>query len=291
MTPGTADSPEHGELRAWKIADAAASGWLAGGGRDDTGIPLGVVAALSLIAARQPEPDLASQLAAFSPDELASFLVRVWRLFAITRPELSIRTGPLARWLDEENTQTRRAAAFSTAVAVLATGELFAAAGPAMISNADLLGCTYQVLANPRGTKARGEVYTSTDVASLLMRIRLAGARPGQGIHDECAGTGALLRAAAQILRRNDVDPRTMHWYATDIDPIAIACLSVNAHLWDLGPHVTVTCANIFTEPDWRSRARHEQAQAFRDHDLRLSLARLLATTDHLSDPRPRDRK
>jgi hypothetical protein len=31
-----------------------------------------------------------------------------------------------------------------------------------------------------------------------------------------------------------------MWWYAVDLDPIAVAALAVNAHLWDLGPHVVI---------------------------------------------------
>ena len=98
-------------------------------------------------------------------------------------------------------------------------------------------------------------MHTGADVAELLMRIELAGARPGQSILDECAGTGSLLRAAAQVLRENDADPRTVHWYAADADPVAVAALAVNAHLWDLGPHVVLTRADILREPDWPGRA------------------------------------
>lgn len=280
---GTAGSWEHAEIRARQLADAVAAVWWTAGGGDDVGIPLGVVAALSLAAASgQPERAFADWVAGLGPDGFASFLARVWGLFAITRPELSIRVGPLARWLGEENTKPRRIAAFGTAGALLDAGAFTADERPQLLG-ADLLGCVYQALANPRRSKARGEVYTSADVAELLMRIKLAGAQPGQSILDEGAGTGSLLRGAAQVLRTMDIDPRTMRWYASDIDPVAVAALAVNAHLWDLGPHIVLGRADILTEPDWAVRARDEQLQALRDHDLRLSLARLLAAENVIS--------
>jgi hypothetical protein len=276
-------TPGQHELRAWKIADTAASAWRAAGGDDGAAIPLGVMAGLSLVAAAS-EPYVAEQVAALATDRLAGFLRRVWGLFAITRPELAIRIGPFARWLDDEDAElTQRPAAWEMMRSVLATGELFTGDDRALFTDTDLLGCANQLLVHPRTAKARGETYTPPDVAMLLMQIRLAGARPGQTILDDGAGTGSLLRAAAQYLRDNGIDPRTMHWYASDIDPIAVAALAVNVHLWGLGPHVVITRADILTEPDWARRAAAEQEQALRDHDLRLSIARLLAAEHVIS--------
>jgi hypothetical protein len=171
--------PMRHEIRAWRIADAVASAWWTAGGGDEAGIPLGVLAALSLVsAAGQPRPGLADQIPALGQDRFASFLSRVWGLFAIARPELSIRTGPFARWLQDGNTESRRAAAYATARTLLTTTTFPEGAERAQIMGADLLGCAYQALANPRGTKARGEVYTSADVAELLMQIKLTGATP-----------------------------------------------------------------------------------------------------------------
>jgi hypothetical protein len=198
------------ELRAWKIADDVASAWWTSGAPDSSAaIPLGVLAALSLVATTgdQPGPDLAERICALDQDRFASFLTRVWGLFAIIRPELAIRTGPFATWLDSHDAWSQRNGAWVTARSVLATGEFFTGDERALFMNTDLLGCAYMALANPRGTKARGEVYTPPDVAELLMRIRLAGARPGQTILDDGAGTGSLIRA---------VPPRQRHRPAND---------------------------------------------------------------------------
>jgi hypothetical protein len=48
-------------------------------------------------------------------------------------------------------------------------------------------------------------------------------------------------------------------------------------HLWDLGPHVVVGCANVLAEPDWEGRARAEQHAAIEQHNARLLVARFLA--------------
>lgn len=287
--------PASHEIRAWRIADTVASAWWTAGGGDDAGIPLSVLAALSLVGADQARPGLAGQISALGPDRFASFLARVWGLFAIARPELAIRTGPFARWLEDGNTEARRDAACATARSLLTITTFAGGAERAQVMGADLLGCAYQALANPKGTKARGEVYTSADVAELLMRIKLADATPGQSILDVGAGTGSLLRAAAHVLRAKDIDPQTIRWYAADTDPIAVAALAVNAHLWELGSHVVLARANVLTEPDWPERAREEQAQALRDYDLRLTVARLLAAghvigTGSSGEPRSADR-
>jgi len=87
---------------AAKIAQAAASAWWKTHGTSRDEIPLGVVAALALTTRADPAgPDPASLILDANRDEIAGLLRRIWTLFAITRPELSIRTGPFADWLDD----------------------------------------------------------------------------------------------------------------------------------------------------------------------------------------------
>jgi len=107
---------------------------------------------------------------------------------------------------------------------------------------------------------------------------------------DDCAGTGAFLRAAAQVLRERGIDPQAMHWYAVDIDPVAVAALAVNAALWELGPHVVLGRADILTEPEWPARAHAEQARALRLHALRITAAQVLAADYMLNSDEPPDR-
>jgi hypothetical protein len=273
----TADPGDSFDVRAFKIADAAAAAWWGARGGGDIEVPLGVVAALCLVAAASPS-DPSEQIMALDPPGFGILLRHIWAHFAIARPDLCIRAGPFARWL-EDAPQSQLAAGHAVARAVIVTGEFFVPAERSVAKQTDLLGCVYQVLSNPQASKVRSEVYTSRDVADLVVRVKLAGAqlRPGQTIADESAGTGAFIRAAAQALRVRDIDPQTMHWYAVDIDPLAVAALAVNATVWGLGSHVVLGHADIVTEPEWTTRAHAEQARALRDHDLRLTVARILA--------------
>jgi len=262
---------------AAKIAEAATSAWWSaqGGSRDE--IPLGVVAALALLTTADPaDPNPAKLILAADRDEIAALLRHIWTLFAIVRPELSIRTGPFAAWLDNPSS-AQLDGAHATAHAVVRAGQLALTADRDLAREVDLLGRVYQELRNPAAKKARGEVYTPGPVATLMARMVLAGAEPGQSICDPCAGTGGLLRAAARELRAQGSNPRAMHWYAADIDPVAVSALAVNVHLWDLGPHVVVGCANTLAESDWRARALAEQHAAIGHHNARVTVARCLA--------------
>jgi hypothetical protein len=114
-------------------------------------------------------------------------------------------------------------------------------------------------------------------MATIEARLTLADAEPGQSICDPCAGTGGLLRAAAQNLRARGIDPRSMRWYAADIDPVVVAGLAVYMHLWDLGPQIVVGCADVLVEGDWEARATAEQDTAIEQHRMRVLAARVLA--------------
>jgi len=202
---------------AAKIAQAAASAWWKTHGTSRDEIPLGVVAALALTTRADPAgPDPASLILDANRDEIAALLRRIWTLFAITRPELSIRTGPFAEWLDDPS-DAQLDGARATAGAVIKAGQLKLTADR-RAQEVDLLGHVYQELRNPRAGKARGEVYTPTGLALAIARMTLTGAEPGQSICDPCAGTGGLLLAAARELRSQGTDPSSMHWYAADID-------------------------------------------------------------------------
>jgi hypothetical protein len=268
--------PEPG-ARAAKIAEAAARAWwnAQGGSKDE--IPLGVVAALALITQADPAgPNPAKLILGADRDEIAGLLRHIWTMFAIIRPELSIRTGPFAAWLDAP-TAAQLNGAHATAHAVVTAGQLDLTGGRDLACEVDLLGYAYQELRNPKAKRAHGEVYTPSESASIMARVILVGAQPGESICDPCAGTGGLLRAAAQDLRARGVDPRSMHWYAADIDPVVVSGLAVNMHLWDLGPHVVVGCADILAEGDWAARAIAGQHAAIEQHNARVLAARFLA--------------
>ncbi len=273
---------------AAKIAEAAAAAWWKAHGASRDEIPLGVVAALALTTQADPAgPDPAKQILGADRDDIAGLLRHIWALFAITRPELSIRVGPFAAWLDDP-TSAHLDGAHATAQAAVKAGQLTLTGNRDLARQVDLLGHVYQELRNPKARKAHGEIYTPTPIATAIARLTLTDVKPGQSICDPCAGTGGLLRAAAQQLRAQGVDPHTIDWYAADIDPVVVSGLAVNMHLWDLGPHVVIGCANVLAEPDWDVRARAEQAAAIQQHNARVLAARLLAA-EHLLTATTRD--
>jgi len=133
-------------------ADLAALAWFGvdwfsgppGSGEEhsDAGLAVRVgVAALGLVAAAGPS-DPRQRIAALDGPGLGALLRHVWGLSGITRPELSIRVGPLARWL-EDATQAQLAQALAVTWAVTGTGELFASTGRNVVKHADLLGSVY----------------------------------------------------------------------------------------------------------------------------------------------------
>jgi hypothetical protein len=135
--------------------------------------------------------------------------------------------------------------------------------------------------------KGHAQVYTPTDVAQVMADLLgLHDIAEGATVHEPAAGTGGMLRAAAQAMRRAGRDPATMRWVAVDIDELAIACLAVNVHLWGLGTDVLLGVGNALTD-DWQARAEGERrecielAASVRQHKLMLDLLR---TVDALVD-------
>jgi type I restriction-modification system DNA methylase subunit len=140
----------------------------------------------------------------------------------------------------------------------------------------DLLGRLYTQMKSPRARQARGEFYTPPQVAEMMARISLSEIAPASSVCDPTAGTGGLLRAAAQVLRAQGMDPHEFRWYGCDVSPIAVAALAVNVHIWGLGRHVVIGCADSLLEPDWEVRAQREQQAAMETQRSRIEVARLI---------------
>jgi hypothetical protein len=142
----------------------------------------------------------------------------------------------------------------------------------------DVLGHLHQELRTKAAKQWQGQFYTPGEVTDVIAQITVMGAEPGRSICDVAAGTGGLLRSAAVQIRRDGGDPHDFWWYACDIDPVAVAALAVNFHIWDLGPRVVVGCANTLVEGDWDRRAIEEQKAAVEAQRSRMSFAEMLAT-------------
>ena len=105
---------------------------------------------------------------------------------------------------------------------------------------------------------------------------------PGQAIHEPTAGSGGLIRAAAQNIRRLGGDLAQYTWAMGDIDSLAIACAATNAIVWGLGDNVLAYRADALAEPGATKRAI-ETRQAVLDHHRAILRAALPIATLELT--------
>lgn len=264
---------------AQKIGERAASAWWGSFSGHDDGVPLGAVAALSLLGRRSEEgPHPGECLLEANDETIAQFLADVWSMFTVLRPELAFRCGPFGRWLNEEPRSASTASGAAAVVrAVVKAGLLDVTLDRVKAREVDILGQVHQELRSKAAKQWQGQFYTPASVADLIARMTLVGATSGQSICDPTAGTGGLLRSAAEQIRAEGNDPHEFWWYACDIDPVAVAGLAVNLHVWDLGGRVVIGCANTLVEGNWEQRAVKEQGKAMEAHRSRMACAAMFA--------------
>jgi hypothetical protein len=172
------------------------------------------------------------------------------------------------------------AAAAATAKAAAAHG-LLGFADRGLLRDTDVIGAAYLHLSSPRAQQAQGESYTPPDACRAAAQLLFADGipRPGHVFNEPTCGTGGMLRAAAEILRGYGASPAQFGWTGTDASPVAVAGLAVNAHLWDLGPHVLFSATDIIQNPDWQPAAMQSALKAIRERDQYLAIARAIALT------------
>ncbi|MEU3742932.1 N-6 DNA methylase [Streptomyces sp. NPDC032198] len=264
-------------------------------------MPVGVVAALTLVREKDPTgPDLKSQILAQDGPQLIGMLREIWSLHWMHRPDLIERARILHEWLNDDVDEYRMQAVGAVTETALKRGlfDLTAHEDPFLRSATDILSPVMTSLRSHGARQGLGEYHTPAPVAEAIAEamnlnsIADAGldATPpkgGEHIHDPCAGSGGLLRAAAQNLRERGQDPAGFQWSMVDIDPIAAACCAVNAMVWELGPRVTVACADSLTNPDAVTEAMAEARAVFEHRDAVLDRARIIAAlrqAEHLMD-------
>ena len=262
---------------AVRICDRAAGAWWDRRGHGESAVPLGVIAALCLADGIDAEALLAA-----TDEEIVRGMGLTWAQFWLRRPDLCIRCGPLADWLNDDPPDSelvRAAAAVARAAVKAGICDLLARDA---LQDVDLLGHAYIAMRAPSAAQARGEFYTPPAVCDALARMTLAGdLRPGMSIAEPAAGTGGMLRAAAQVLRERGQDPGGYWWVVNDISPVVTAALAVNCHLWGLGGRVVIRAADTLTEPDWPDSAWAEQRAAVGDRDALRGAAAMLAVIRH----------
>lgn len=269
------------ESRAVRVAERVADAWYSYQGGSDTDIAVGVVAALALTARADPDgPDPASTLIGSADDEIVQMLREVWSLFWITRPELARLCGPFAGWLNDDEPSPGRVKAAAHAARAAAKAGLLGMAHNGTLRDTDVIGATYLNMRSDSGKQARGEYYTPPGLCLMIAAMTLGGKddlKPGMSIAEPAAGHGGMLRAAAEHIRQQGMDPGEFWWVANDISPAVVAGLAVNCHIWDLGPRVVIGVADTLREPDWPERAWREQREVTAHRDELAKTARALA--------------
>jgi hypothetical protein len=211
-----------------------------------------------------------------SDEAVVKGIGEAWAGFWMRRPDLCIRCGPLAGWLNDDPIEpglVRAAAAVARTAVKAGICDLL---GHTLY--VDLLGHAYITMRPKSAAQARGEYYTPAAVCEMIARMTLTGdLTPGMSIAEPAAGTGGMLRAAAQVMRERGQDPAGFWWVVNDISPLVTAALAVNCHLWGLGHHVVIRAANTLTEPGWPASSWEEQQAAIAQRDRMLGTAALFA--------------
>jgi hypothetical protein len=212
-------------------------------------------------------------VAAFSDGEIAGALAEIWSLFWIARPELARLVGPLAGWVHDDKPDGGKVHAIASVARAAAECGLLDLAGDRSLRDTDVIGIMYRQMRSRAGTApqwARGEFSTAPGVCKAMAAVALGGTdslKPGMAIAVGPAGTGEMLRAAAEHIRDQGMDPAGFWWIVNGISPAVVAVSAVNCHLWDLGPHVVIGVADSIAEPDWPQRAWAEQQAAIAQRD------------------------
>lgn len=270
------------ESRAQRVAERAVEAWSGIRGMSDTDYAIGVLAALCLTDHGPRSDDPAKLLLAADDQFIARLLSEIWSGFWILRPELGRLTGPIAGWVNDDPPGKDLVHALAhTARTAVKVGLLDLVYGGGL-ADTDLLGKVYTET-RPKSTRdARGEFYSPANLCQMMAAMIMPDIKPGQSIAEPAAGTGGMLRAAAQVIRRQGMNPGDFWWVANDVSHTAVACLAVNCHVWDLGPRVVIGIADSLAEPGWPERAWREQQEVTRQRDEQMKLARSLAMFRHV---------
>ncbi|TFE26500.1 SAM-dependent DNA methyltransferase [Frankia sp. B2] len=256
-------TPAGALAQAHRIAEAVDQAWHTTATSDRTEIPLSVVAALAL---RTPDDAderawVVAQLTGTDDNGLLGFLRATWQMFARVRPDLFPRVALLAApWFTDPAPDPDLLRAVRRVVDAALRAGLHELLGAARY-DVDLFGPLLMVLRTRGARAARGQYYTPPDLADLLARLGGTLPQAGELVWEPTAGTGGLLRAAAQAIRDAGGDPRTIRWVAVDRDELALAALATNVIIWDLGPQVLIGHGDVLAD-DWQARALGERAEA-----------------------------
>ena len=262
--------------REVRLAERVWETWYGFGLPGDDAVATGVVAAMTLFVQEKDGPDLTKVYTVAPDDYVIKALKEIWSFFWLVRPDLAMRVGPYADWLNEDALDPGKVRACAAVARTAAKQGVF------HMDEVDVIGTVYTMGRSDSAKQARGEYYTPLPVCQLMAEMTMPDLQPGQSINDPCAGHGGMFLGAATALRRRDADPADFTWIGNDISPISVAGLAVNAHRWGLGRNVIIGCADTLREPDWITRAVQEQNAAIDQRNHTVQAARMLAVLRHV---------
>jgi len=111
----------------------------------------------------------------------------------------------------------------------------------------DLLGPLYMALTSQGSKKLGGEFFTPPSLCRMMAELNFAG--PGIVPEDRpldcsepCCGTGGMVLAATEVLKRETGSTLHARWLAQDLNQTSAYACFVNLSLW--GVPATVRCGN-----------------------------------------------
>jgi hypothetical protein len=267
------------DQRVTRICERAYDAWFSRQGSGDAAAALSVLAAFMLADKVLPDVLLKS-----ADEEIVQGMAEAWSQFWILRPDLcACWCEPLCGWLlgcereDRDKNTVRAAAAMARAAVKAGICDLVA---DDHLLDTDLLGHAFTVMRPKSARDALGEFYTPANLCEMMAAMTLGGAGdvwPGMSIAEPASGTGGMLRACAKVLREAGHDPADMVWVANDVNPLAVACLAVNVHVWGLGHNVVIGVADSLANPVWHEKAWERQCGAIKHRNELLRQAQMLA--------------
>lgn len=269
-TPSSSQFPPT-TRRSISIAESVSGAWHRSHCSDQLDIAVGTVAALAINPLKETigHGSLAARFRQLDNAGTADALREIWGRRWLSDPYLVQVALPLHGWLEEDPSDETLRAVRGVIDAALRAGllDLVGHVDPARRSSEDVLGTILTHMRSVGARKGLGEYHTPPDVADLI--AQLANERlpePGQSIAEPCAGSGGLIRAAAQNIRRLGGDPADYQWVMGDIDSLAVACAASNAIIWGLGRRVLVYRADALAEPDAPMRAAATRTAVLEHH-------------------------
>ena len=269
---------------ATDIAEQVSAAWYRSHGADRIDIAVGTVAALAVNPLKTRYPaDLVAWFRQLDDANILAALHEIWGRTWITQPYLVQASRPLHSWLDKDPDSETVYAVRAVIDAALNAGLLDVTnyTDPGQRASEDVLGAVLTHMRSIGARKGLGEFHTPADVADIMTRlVNTELPDPGQTIHEPAAGSGGLIRAAAQNIRRLGGDPAQYAWVMGDLDALAIACAATNAIVWGLGDNVLAYRADALAEPEAAQRAVETRRAVLVHHGRILRAALPIATLE-----------